>query len=129
MRKSFYHKGARGKAEKLAADIIKLHKCIHCPETTVDPAHLFQRSSAATCTDLRAIVPLDRLRHGYIDTHPVEKEKLARRVLGDLYDELLIRSNTATKVNWDERVEFLEDVYDRIKEGELTLEEARLYES
>ncbi len=128
MRKSPYHKGARGVAEKLAAKIIKLHRCIHCSETAVDPAHLFQRSSAATCTDLRCIVPLDRLRHGYIDTHPNEKEKLAKRILGDQYDELLIRSNTATKVNWEERVEFLQDVYDRISEGELTLEEARLYE-
>ena len=46
-----------------------------------------------------------------------------------MYDDLLQKSHEQGKVDWDERVVFLKDVYERMQEGELTLDQARLYES
>ena len=121
-------KKLRAKAEKLANSIIKLYPCVKCGNPNVDPAHLYQHA-AATVTDLRCIVPLCRKHHNELDQGKDGKYKFRELILGDLEFEMLLRTNTPTKVDWSERVEFLKDVHDRIKEGELTLEEARSYET
>lgn len=97
-------------------------RCSHQLQT----AHIVTRSRAATRTDLRNAFCLCFAHHRFFHDYPRE---FSRFITGtwaqEYYDTIYSKSITPTKVNWKDRHEWLKDIYKQIKNGTLTLKEAR----
>lgn len=93
-------------------------------------AHTISRRYSATRTDLRNSSCLCAGCHMYYTQWPREfSHYITDKIGSELYDELKAKAETPTKVDWQDRHDFLKDVWKRIEEGELTLSEAREYEA
>lgn len=129
-----YGKGPKGKAGKLHSQIIRtIGMCERCGGNNVlQCAHILSRRYTATYTDLRNAFCLCAACHRYFTDHPVNFGDFVRDSWAKVwYDDLTARAHRgqkATQAFWQDRVEFLTDILDRIQEGELTLMEAREYE-
>lgn len=126
-------KGLKGKADKLYSQIIRLKgRCEVCgSDNWLQTAHIISRRFSNTRTDLRNSMCLCAKCHHHYTDHPVEWGKLVTNDdwwMSKYYPDVHKKSQLTSKVDWEERVEFLKDVYDRIQENELTIEEAREYE-
>lgn len=80
--------------------------------------------------DLRNGMSLCATCHHYYTSAPLDFAEFVKRTKYKKYLKPLRDKNNGPKVKifWDERLEELQDVYDRIMEGELTVDEARQYE-
>lgn len=130
-----YGKGKKGKATKLHAAIIRdIGMCERCGgDNFIQCAHIISRRFVATRTDLRNAFCLCAACHRYFTDHPVDFGRFVKERIGDkLYDKLNKMAHAGQKANddfWEDRILFLEDVRDRMAEGEMTLNEAREYEA
>ena len=118
------YKGAKARADKLFSEIIRsIGFCENCgKEQWLQCAHINSRRFNATRCDTRNAFCLCAGCHRYYTDFPREFSRFITTTwAADYYDMLFQTSRTATKVDWDERVEFLT----RIKDGEITLQEAR----
>jgi len=122
------YKNAKGRADKLYSEIIRSlgyceaegwgGKCSKQLQT----AHICSRRYSATRTDTRNSFCLCFSHHRFFTDHPREFSRfISDTWAAEFYDDVHQRSITPTKVDWLERVAFL----NRIKSGELTLEQAR----
>lgn len=69
--------------------------------------------------------------HRYTD-HPVEWGKLVTNPdwwMSKYYKQVYKKSQLTSKVDWAEQAEILKDAYDRLTEGEITIQELRDYEN
>ena|SRR3990167_932684 len=88
-------------------------------------AHIITRKRSATRTDLRNGFLLCAAHHRYFHDFPRQFSRFITTTWAqDYYETVYQKSIVPTKVNWEERVEFLK----RIINEELTLEEARKME-
>lgn len=80
--------------------------------------------------DLRNGLSLCATCHRYWTSSPLDFAEFVKKTKYAKYLQPLRDKSNApkTKVFWNERLEELKDVFDRIMEGELTLDEAREYE-
>lgn len=130
-----YGSGKKGKATKLHAAIIRaIGACEHCGgDNVLQCAHIISRRYTATRTDLRNAFCLCAACHRYFTDHPVAFGRFVDKRIGrKLYDKLNKLAHAGAKGNdefWEDRILFLQDIGDRIAEEEMTLDEARLYES
>ena len=131
------YKGAKAKADRLFSEIIRSRgyceakgwdnrKCSNQLQT----AHICSRRSSATRTDLRNAFCLCFAHHRYFTDYPRQFSRFITTTWAqDYYDDVYQRAITPTKVDWQERADFLQDIKDRLQEGELTINEARSYEN
>lgn len=132
-----YGKGKERKAKILFSKLIRLLAiCENCGDTDKDKhqcAHIITRKINITHTDLRNAFCLCASCHAYFTQDPVAFGRFVDRTWAkQFYDEIQQRSRLTQKGTdafWQERIDFLQDIYDRILEGELTIQEARLYET
>lgn len=132
-----YGKGKKGTATRLHSKVIRtLGMCERCSDSIYEKlqaAHIIGRKYNATRTDLRNAFCLCAACHAYFTDHPVAFGDFVKsNWAAEVYDELQRRAQVTTKGTdafWQDRIDFLKDVYARIQEGEMTLQEARLYES
>ena len=131
-----YGKGKKGKATKLHSKVIRtIGMCERCGDADYERlqcAHIIGRKYNATRTDLRNAFCLCATCHAFFTDHPVEFGKfVARTWANTYYDHLkeLARPGTkGTDAFWDDRIVFLESVYEQIQAGEMTVQDAREYE-
>lgn len=72
-------------------------RALHC-------AHLFTRRAKATRTHPDAAIAACYGCHQYLDSHPEDKERLARNILGDVaFDAVRARFHKVTKRKPDEK--------------------------
>lgn len=126
------YKNAKGKADKLFSEIIRSRG--YCEAEGFDDrrctpqlqtAHIVTRKRSATRTDTRNAFCLCFGHHRWFTDMPRQFSRFITHTWAQpYYDAVYQRSVTPTKVDWLERVSFLE----RIKSGELTLDEARKLE-
>lgn len=135
------YKGAKAKADKLFSEIIRsLGYCEAegwpTPELArscsaqLQTAHIVTRKRSATRTDLRNAFCLCFSHHRYFTDFPREfSHFISDTWAAGYYDQIYWKSNIPTKVDWQERVDFLSEVQRAINAGKLTLEGAREIEN
>ena len=122
-------KGAKAKADTLYSLIIRsLGYCEaegrdgRACSSQLQTAHICSRRYSATRTDTRNAFCLCFSHHRYYTDFPREFSKFITDTWAqEYYETIRQKSVRPTKVNWEERVEFLK----RIKDGEISLAEAR----
>lgn len=133
---NMYGTGKKGTATRLHSKVIRmLGICERCGETDYERlqcAHIISRKYNSTRTDLRNAFCLCASCHAYFTDHPADFGRFVDGSwAGDLYNPLRLKSQEiqkGTDAFWEDRIDFLKDVQARIEEGELTIQEARLYE-
>lgn len=104
-------KGYKSKADKLFSQIIRsAGHCLKCGSTeNLQTAHLISRLYSATRCDLRNAYCLCAKDHFYYTNWPREFSKFITEHTGsEVYEELKLKAETVTKMNW-------EDEYERLK--------------
>lgn len=122
------YKGTKAKADKLFSEVIRsIGYCESCgSEKWLQCAHINSRRFNATRCDTRNAFSLCASCHRKYTDFPREFSRFITTTWAQsYYDDMYQKSRTATKVDWDERIEFLT----RIKKGEITLDEARRQET
>lgn len=95
-------------------------------------AHLIGVGTAIRiCSDIRNGFCLCSYDHGYFGDHPHEFVEWIETTWAKEYVPILrekARPGQGQKVDWEERLRFLNDVYLRLESGSLSIEEARKLE-
>lgn len=130
------YKGAKAKADKLFSEIIRMGgNCealgwdnIACSRQ-LQTMHIVTRKRSATRTDLRNAMCGCFAHHRYFTDYPRQfSHFISDTWAANYYDAVYEKSITPTKVDWEERVEFLKDIKERLEEGEMDIAQARSYE-
>lgn len=126
------HKGEKGKADVAFSKIIRSIE--YCEAEgyggrrcagRLECAHIISRRYNATRTDTRNALSLCSGHHFWFTSHPLEFSRFVSTTWArQYYDQLYEKSITPTKVNWGDRIAFLQ----RIENGEFTINEARSLE-
>lgn len=125
-------RGDKGAADRYYSKIIRsVGHCEKCgTQEGLTCSHIVGRRYSATRTDLRNGQSLCFSCHRYFTDWPREFSHWLTETIGsELYEELKSKAQTPTKVDWKERKEFLKNILKEIEAGEITLDEAREYES
>lgn len=139
-----YGKGDKGKATKLHSTIIRslgycenYERCGYeecpCPDKwkhtkacKLQAAHIQGRTASATRTQLRNAFCFCASCHQYYTPKPLSFSRYVTTTWAQEHREELIRlSNTMTKMDWSTEFERLKDIQTLIKNGDITLSEAR----
>lgn len=131
-----YGRGKKGTATRLHSKVIRaLGICERCGESSYESlqcAHIISRKYNATRTDLRNAFCLCATCHAYFTDHPAEFGRFVDRMwAARLYDALTAKAHSGQKGSdafWQDRIDFLKDIYEQITAGEMTIQEAREYE-
>ena len=120
------YKGLKAKADKLYSQVIRsLGYCENCNGTHyLQTAHIISRRYNTTRTDTRNAFCLCAKCHRHFTDHPREFSRFisttwAQEHYDDIYQ--LSQNKSVRKVDWQARVEFLQ----QIKDNKLTLQQAR----
>lgn len=123
------YKGLKAKSDKLFSEIIRstgyceaeTYTDVKC-SSQLQTMHINSRRFNATRCDTRNAFSGCAAHHRFFTDHPREFSHFITTTWAQKhYDDMFRKSRTATKVDWQERVDFLL----RIKSGEITLQEAR----
>lgn len=123
------YKGLKAKADKLFSEIVRStgyceaenYNHVKCSQQ-LQCMHINSRRYNATRCDTRNAFSGCAAHHRFFTDHPREFSRFITTTwAADHYDQMYQASRIATKVDWNERITFLE----RIKKGEITLNEAR----
>lgn len=122
-------KGDKAKADRLFSEVIR--SVGYCEAQGYDDrpcsnqlqcAHINSRRFNATRCDVRNAYSLCMAHHRYFTDFPRQFSRFITTTWAQkYYDDMYQKSRTATKVDWNERIQLLQ----RIKRGELTLDDAR----
>lgn len=132
-----YGKGKKGTATRLHSKVIRMigmcERCLDENYEKLQAAHIISRKYNSTRTDLRNAFCLCASCHRFFTDHPTEFGNFVRSRVGSegyklIYQKSLV-TQKGTDAFWQDRIDFLKDVAERVQEGELTIQEARLYES
>lgn len=110
---SIYGKGAKGKCDKLFSQIIRsAGKCQRCGSTdNLQTAHIITRKYSATRTDERNAWCLCARCHRRLTDWPREHSRYITETIGsEVYDELRLKAEAVTKMNWDMELDRLKEV-------------------
>ena len=127
---------AKGRADQLFSEIIRSQGRCEAEawgdrtcSAQLQTAHIVTRKRSATRTDLRNAYALCFAHHRWFTDYPREfSHFISDTWAANHYDSIYARSIEPTKVNWEDRVEFLKDIKRALEAGELTIAEAREYE-
>lgn len=111
-------KGAKGRCDKLYSQIIRnVGKCERCGSREwLQTSHIISRRYSATRCDLRNAQCLCAACHRRFTDWPREFSHWITESIGSqLYDELRAKSESATKVDWEETYKELKKELDRLK--------------
>lgn len=111
---SIYGKGAKGKCDKLFSLIIRNEgKCERCGSTeNLQCAHIISRKYSATRTDQNNAWSLCAKCHRRLTDWPREHSHFITQTIGsERYDELRLKAEQITKMNWDIELERLKLIY------------------
>lgn len=131
------YKGAKAKSDKLFSEIIRSQgECearewdgIACSRQ-LQTAHIVTRKRSATRCDLRNAFCLCFAHHRYFTDYPRQFSRFITATWAqEHYDAVYTKSLTPTKIDWAETADFLKDIKRALEEGEITLDEARRYET
>jgi len=122
-------KGLKGKADALFSEIIRAQGFCEADgwdnrpcSPQLQTAHIVTRGRSATRTDTRNAFCICFAHHRYFHDYPRQfSHYISDTWAADYYDTIYAKSITPTKVDWQERVNFLM----MIKNGEITIKEAR----
>jgi hypothetical protein len=125
-------RGAKGKADDIFSEVIRSFGSCEAEgyagrrcTNQLQAAHIITRGRSATRTDTRNAFSLCFGHHRFFHDYPREFSRFISGTWAqEYYDHLYEKSITPTKVNWQERVDFLK----RIKDGEISIKEARSLE-
>lgn len=112
-------KGVRGKADKLASQIVRsIGHCERCGSTDwLQCSHIVSRRYSATRTDLENLQCLCAKCHRYFTLWPKEFSRWITQSIGiEKYEQLKRKAETVTKVDWSAEYERLKE---RAKEYDL----------
>ena len=115
-----YGKGAKGKATKLHAEIIRaLGYCENCGSNYyLQCAHIISRRYSNTRTDLRNAYCLCASCHRRYTDWPREFSRfISDTWAAELYEQLKDKANLSSKVDWDARLTFLKEAKKRLDAG------------
>ena len=101
---NIYGKGAKGKATKLHAAIVRDHaSCQSCGSTSnLQCAHIISRKYSRTRTDLDNAFCLCASCHAHFTDHPVDFGQFTIDQIGESnYDLLLEKRRSIVKMDWD----------------------------
>lgn len=126
------YKGEKAKADKLFSEIIRSQGSCEAMgvgdrpcSSQLQTAHIVTRGRSATRTDTRNAFCICFAHHRYFHDYPREFSRFITTTWGQEYYDLVYRkSTTASKVDWQERIDFLT----QIKDGVITLTQARALE-
>jgi len=107
---NIYGKGAKGKATKLHALIIRSRSSCECCSRTnnLQCAHIISRKYSWTRTALDNAFCLCASCHRHFTDNPVDFGRFTIAQIGEeAYQSLLDRRNSIDKFNWDDEVERL----------------------
>jgi hypothetical protein len=127
-------KGIVKKADEIFSKVIRtVGYCENCGKTKdqaqMQCAHIIGRIVFPTRVDLRNAFCLCAGCHRYYTEHPREFSRFITNTWAqEYYEHVFKKSRSGEKNNWEERIEFLKDIYKQIEAGEMTLAEARKYE-
>ena len=110
---NIYGKGAKGKATKLHAAIVRDHaSCQSCGSTnSLQCAHIISRKYSHTRTDLGNAFCLCASCHAYFTDHPVDFGQFTIDQIGDdNYTALLRKRQPTDKMDWDVEAKRLEEI-------------------
>ena len=123
------YRGAKAKADALFSQVIR--RLGYCEaenyggrrcSTTLQTAHIITRGRSATRTDTRNAFCLCFAHHRWFHDYPREFSRfISRTWAAQYYDFIYQKSVTPTKVNWEDRIEFLK----KIQDGQITIKQAR----
>lgn len=122
------YRGAKAKADRLFSEVIRsIEVCeaegwkIPC-STQLQCMHIISRRFNSTRTDTRNAFSGCAAHHRFFTDHPREfSHFITDSWAQDHYDDLYQRSQQVIKIDWQERIDFL----NRIKSGDISLQEAR----
>lgn len=123
------HKGLKGEADKLFSLVIRSQGYCEAKgynnrpcSNQLQTAHIVTRKRSATRTDTRNAFCLCFAHHKFYHDYPREfSHFISNTWAGRYYDQIYAISVIPTKVDWQERIDFLTPILD----GKLTLKEAR----
>lgn len=129
-------KGAKAKADVLFSKIIRSQGACEAEgydskpcSSQLQTAHICSRRYSATRTDLRNAFCLCFAHHRYFTDNPRQFSRFITNTWAqECYDLVYAKAQAVTKVDWEDRAEFLKDILERIEDGELDLKTARTYE-
>jgi hypothetical protein len=107
---NIYGKGAKGKATKLHALIVRSRgRCEKCGSGHVlQCAHIISRKYSWTRTDLDNAFCLCASCHRFFTDNPVEFGIFTIDKIGDdMFDELILKRNSIDKFDWEEEAKRL----------------------
>lgn len=111
---SIYGKGDKGKCDKLFSQIVRsAGKCQRCGSAdNLQTAHIISRKYSATRTDLRNAWCLCARCHRRFTDWPREHSHYITETIGsEVYDELRIKAETVTKMNWSDELARLKEIH------------------
>lgn len=123
------YKGLKARADKLFSEVIRsvgyceatFYNDVSCSQQ-LQCMHINSRRFNSTRCDTRNAFSGCAAHHRFFTDHPREFSRFITTTWAQkYYDDMFQKSRTATKVDWQERIDFL----NRIKNGEITLSEAR----
>jgi 5-methylcytosine-specific restriction endonuclease McrA len=117
------HKGAKGKCDALFSKIIRnTGICQRCGSREwLQTSHIVSRRYSATRTDLKNAQCLCAKCHRFFTAHPVEFGRWIFTSVGEReYDDLKRKSETVTKMDWDEELLRLADIYNNLQTDWIT---------
>jgi hypothetical protein len=137
-----YGKGSKGKATKLHSQITRsLGHCEACPYQCdcmdkwkhtigckLQAAHIEGRTASGTRTQLRNAFCLCASDHRKFTDKPLTFSRFVTNTWAQEHREdllVLSRPMMGLKMDWDSEVERLKEVMQQIKDGNLTLQQAR----
>ena len=109
-------RGAKGKADRLFSWIVRARgACQNCSETRyaqLQTAHIISRRYSHTRCDPTNAYCLCARCHRYFTDHPPSFGEFVRETIGQLaYDDLVLKSQERSKVDWDAVLETLESAW------------------
>ncbi len=117
------YKGAKGKCDAIFSKIIrKRNICERCgSKDWLQTSHIISRRFSATRTDIENAQCLCAKCHRFFTDHPVEFGRWIFKSVGEEhYDALKRKSEAVTKMDWDDELIRLTDIYNNLQENWLT---------
>lgn len=113
-------KGSKAKCDRLFSLIIRSRgRCEHCGETRypqLQTAHIISRRYSHTRCDLANAFCLCATCHRRFTDYPASFGEFVRESIGQLaYDDLVLKSQERTKVDWDDVLAELKLVWNKIE--------------
>jgi hypothetical protein len=112
IKRSSFALSDKDKCDAMVRRIVRImshDECMRCGRSPIQVSHIVARRYSATRCLIENTQPLCVFCHVYFTDHPKEFEIWVEKTIGvDKFQELKIKAQTVTKVNWVEKLIELE---------------------